>query len=56
MVMNEDGELETCSMDDTLRFTNIKKKEYWWVFASNVDNDLLRFITKQIQISSKFLL
>nr|XP_019942440.1 PREDICTED: WD repeat-containing protein 1 [Paralichthys olivaceus] len=28
MVTNEAGELVTCSMDDTLRFTNINKKEY----------------------------
>uniref|UniRef100_A0A3Q3IJY2 Anaphase-promoting complex subunit 4 WD40 domain-containing protein n=1 Tax=Monopterus albus TaxID=43700 RepID=A0A3Q3IJY2_MONAL len=28
MVVNEADELVTCSMDDTLRYTNIKKKEY----------------------------
>ncbi|KAM9362415.1 WD repeat-containing protein 1 [Symphorus nematophorus] len=28
MVTDEDNELVTCSMDDTLRFTNISKKEY----------------------------
>ena len=33
MVTNEAGELVTCSMDDTLRFTNINKKEYRCVFC-----------------------
>lgn len=28
MVVNEDKELLTCGMDDTLRYTNISKKEY----------------------------
>lgn len=29
-VVNDADELVTCSMDDTLRFTNINKKEYRW--------------------------
>uniref|UniRef100_A0A3Q1GQZ3 WD repeat domain 1 n=1 Tax=Acanthochromis polyacanthus TaxID=80966 RepID=A0A3Q1GQZ3_9TELE len=28
MVVNDAGELVTCSMDDTLRYTNVDKKEY----------------------------
>uniref|UniRef100_A0A3B4Z011 WD repeat domain 1 n=1 Tax=Stegastes partitus TaxID=144197 RepID=A0A3B4Z011_9TELE len=28
MVINDGGDLVTCSMDDTLRYTNINKKEY----------------------------
>lgn len=28
MAINDSGELVTCSMDDTLRFTNLRKKEY----------------------------
>lgn len=28
MVVNDNGELVTCSMDDTLRFTDLSKKQY----------------------------
>lgn len=28
MAVNDTEELVTCSMDDTLRFTNLSKKEY----------------------------
>ncbi|XP_060925494.1 WD repeat-containing protein 1 [Limanda limanda] len=47
MVTNDAGELVTCSMDDTLRYTNINKKEY-----SSSDVVKMDFQPKSVSVAS----
>ena len=52
MVVDEADQLVTCSMDDTVRFTSVTKKEYRWVQKCSilkVEDEI------KIQISLKYL-